>query len=214
MARCTQRFACPTASRSGVPFAKPAVIAAEKVQPVPWSARVSMRGDDKRTISTPSKKRSSASPPPSAPPFTTTAPAPIETSSRAATSMSASERSSLPISAPASWRFGVRSVASGNSRSRTAATISSPPSGAPCLEISTGSTTSGTPGSRPSASATPSTIAALPIAPVLMAWGAKSVRTDSICPTITSSGSRCTPCTPRVFCSVIRVSALQPKTSK
>src|SRR5690606_31136252 len=60
MAAVMYSFAFRTASKSGRPLASSAVKAAEKVQPVPWVCRVSMRGAVRCSKDFPSKNRSTA----------------------------------------------------------------------------------------------------------------------------------------------------------
>ena len=110
---------------------------AECVQPAPCVAATSCRSTSISTCRSPSKRWSTASSP--WPPVTITAGAP------SSWIRSASSRLvPVPASASASIRFGVTTVASGNSRSTSASTASSWSSFAPELATITGSTTSGT----------------------------------------------------------------------
>jgi hypothetical protein len=76
----------------------------------------------------------------------------------------------------ASARFGVTTAARGSRRRTSASTASSARSGAPCLLIITGSTTSGK-AKDAARSAIASIIAALPSAPVFAACGGMSAST-------------------------------------
>ena len=50
IAACSQACASPTAAASGRPRARPAAIAEESVQPVPWVFDVAMRAASKRSV--------------------------------------------------------------------------------------------------------------------------------------------------------------------
>ena len=69
--------------RREIPCAKPAVIAAENTQPVPWISRLVKRLDEKICISLPSKNKSSGVPL-KCPPVIKTARTPIFKIARAA----------------------------------------------------------------------------------------------------------------------------------
>jgi hypothetical protein len=132
------------------------------------------------------------------PPVTSAAPAPISTRRSASLPRSSVSR---PVSACASGRFGVTTVASGNSRPISVSTASGSSSRAPELAIMTGSTTSGR--RRPaSSSATASMIGEEKSMPVLAAPAPMSSRTAAICARTKPGGSCSMAVTPRVFCAV------------
>ena len=121
----------------------------------------------------------------------------------------AAARPAEPASASASRRFGVTTVASGNSRATSVSTASSWSSRAPELATITGSTTSGTRWlSRKSA--TVSISARENSIPVFAASTPMSSKTASSCARTNSGGSSCTAVTPSVFCAVSATSTLMP----
>ena len=189
----------------------PAAIAAANVQPVPWVLRVSMRSDSSVSKFPPSNNTSTAGPS-RCPPLTTTLRGPISKSLRATVRIPSTSEASIPVSARASSRFGVMTVARGISRSMSVDTASGSSSASPLLAIITGSTTRGISVYPRSASATAARISVLASMPVLITWAPISVRTESICAATTSGDRLWTACTPRVFCAVTDVTADMPYT--
>ena len=182
-----------------------------KVHPVPWVLRVSMRSASKVRNSLPSNNTSTADPS-RWPPLTTTWRGPISKSFRAISFMPSTSDASMPVSAFASSRFGVTTVARGKSPSISVDTASGSSSASPLLASITGSTTMGMSGYARSASATAAMISALASMPVLMAPAPISERTESICAVTASGGRLKTACTPRVFWAVTDVTADMPYT--
>ena len=116
---------------------------------------------------------------------------------------------SRSASASASGRFGVTTVASGNSRATSASTASSSSSFAPELATITGSTTSGT-GCASRKSATVSISSREKSIPVFAASTPMSSKTASSCAPTKPGGSSWTAVTPDVFCAVSATIALMP----
>ena len=96
----------------------------------------------------------------------------------AAASISASEPMVIPVSSPASSRFGVTTVASGSSRSLTASSVPADSRLSPCLDTATGSTTTGAATSA-RASLTMPTSSGEASMPVLIACAPMSPSTES-----------------------------------
>ncbi len=119
--------------------------------------------------------------------------------------------STRPLSARASGRFGVATVALGRIVAISAWRASASSSSAPDSATITGSTTSGVPaGSSSSALATAATVSALPSIPILTASMPMSEATARTWATIMSGGTLWTAVTPTVFCAVIAVTAVMP----
>ena len=146
MASATKRRACSTADTSVSPFARPAVIADARAQPVPCRGPASMRTASSQCSETlpPSRSASRSRGAPSrCPPLMSAALAPrFETSAQAAASTPSSVETSQPVSELASTRLGVTSVACPIRSWRTPHARRSS-SGVPSLAASTGSITSG-----------------------------------------------------------------------
>ncbi len=130
--------------------------------------------------------------------MTRTARAPIPARLSASTARSSVRR---PVSAWASGRFGVTTVASGNSAVTRVLTASSRSSLLPELATMTGSTTSGSP-REARAPATASISGAENSMPVLAASAPRSSRTTSIWARAKSGGTSWIALTPTVFCAV------------
>ncbi len=170
----------------------------------PVRGRDRVPGDRDGQVRRPSKRWSTGSAP--CPPVISTAGAPM-----AASRSASSARSSVFswVSACASGRFGVTTVASGNSRPISVSTASSRSSRAPELATMTGSTTSGRPRGA-SASATASISGAENSMPVLAASAPMSSSTASICARAKAGGTSWMAVTPRVFCAVSATMADMP----
>ena len=183
------------ASTNEKPRASSAASVAECVHPAPWVAAPSWRSNGISWCALPSKRWSAGSS--ACPPVTSAAGAP------SATSASASSAGDAPddVKARASIRFGVTTVASGNSRSTSVSTASSASSLAPELATITGSTTSGI-GCSSSQSATASMVAREKSIPVFAASMPMSPATASSCARTNHAGTSCTAATSRVFCAV------------
>ena len=113
------------------------------------------------------------------------------------------------VSASASGRFGVMTVARGNIRATNASTASSRRSRAPELATITGSTTSGT-GCSSTKPATVSMIGAEKSIPVLAASTPMSEKTAWSWARTNSGGTSSTSVTPTVFCAVRATIAVEP----
>ena len=131
---------------------------------------------------------------------------------RAASSMSGSVATAMPASAPASWRFGVTTVASGSISLTSAARASGSSSESPDLAIMTGSSTTCPCASARSRPATSAMIGAVESMPIFTASAPKSDSTESSCLPTNAGGRLKTPWTPTEFCAVTAVSTLMPKT--
>src|SRR5438309_3898716 len=130
IAAVTYAFASRMASPRGCRRASPAAIADEKVQPVPWVLGDARCSPAKRVNSRPFQRMSVAR---SGrwPPLTRTWRGPSARIRRAASSMAASVVTVMPASAPASWRFGVTTYASGSSSLLSASRAAGSSSGSP-----------------------------------------------------------------------------------
>src|SRR5712691_1430356 len=132
----------------------------------------------------------------------------------AAASMSASVATGMPASTPASWRFGVTTVASGRISLTSAARASGSSSGSPDLAIITGSSTIWSCPCALRRLATSAMIGAVESMPIFTASAPKSESTEWICVPMNSGGRLKTPWTPTEFCAVTAVITLIPKTRK
>src|SRR5262245_18489957 len=128
--------------------------------------------------------------------------------------MAAGPSTRRPVSASASSRFGVTSVARGRSRARRTCSASGSRRASPLVARRTGSTTRAGTGRRPSASATTSTTAGPRSMPVFAARTSRSSRTAASCWRTSSGGTAMTARTPRVSCTVSAVRTLAPCTPK
>ena len=128
--------------------------------------------------------------------------------------MAASVVTVMPASAPASWRFGVTTYASGSSSLLSASRAEGSSSGSPDFAIMTGSSTIGAWPNAPSRRATSATIGAVESMPTFTASAPKSASTDSSCAPTNSGGRLYTPWTPTEFCAVTAVMTDMPKTRK
>ena len=183
------------------------------MQPVPCVLAESSRGAVKRVSSRPVQRMSVAAPA-RWPPLTRTLFGPSFRMRRAASSMSASVATGISASAPASWRFGVTTSASGSTASTSAARAAGWSSASPDFAIITGSRTIRSWRYARRRSATAPTIGAVESMPSFTASAPKSSSTESICRATNSGGRSNTPWTPREFWAVTAVSTDMPKTRK
>ena len=159
MAAVMKSLAAATLSRTVFLWARLAAMAEAKIQPVPCVFLVSIRSARNSVNAAVVKHVCGYSS--RWPPFMTTLSGPKSRIARAASFICTRVLISRPVSAPASCRLGVTTVASGSNLSFKAAMASRFSSGAPLLAIITGSTTSGSSFRSEIAAATASMIALL-----------------------------------------------------